>query len=165
MSSTDERVNKIEQILNDVSERVQKLEENMNEFKSGFKDVGVVEEETVTTPTPSSDVKEWVTNKEIKFKDKHGSRVTLSFDRIMKLLNEKIRKGDTTKSWGLIQSNLIGANSIDEVNKVIQENELKFYNNLIMGGRRTRRIRKGRVTKRRLKNRKIYKSRSHKKRH
>jgi len=114
---------------------------------------------------PTPDVKEWVTNKEIKFKDKYDSRVTLSFDRIMKLLNEKIRKRDTTKSWGLIQSNLIGANSIDEVNKVIQENELKFYNNLIMGGRRTRRIRKGRVTKRRLKNRKIYKSHSHKKRH
>ena len=165
MSSTDERVNKIEQILNDVSERVQKLEENMNEFKSGFKDVGVVEEENVETPMPTPDVKEWVTNKDIKFKDSQGSRVTLSFDRIITLLNEKIRKGDGNKSWGLVQSNLNGANSIDEVNKVIQDNELKFYNNLIMGGRRTRRVRKGRITKRRFKNRKNYKSRSHKKRH
>ena len=85
MSSTDERVNKIEQILNDVSERVQKLEENMNDFKSGFKDVGVVEEETISTPMPTPDVKEWVTNKEIKFKDSQGSRVTLSFDRLMKV--------------------------------------------------------------------------------
>jgi hypothetical protein len=162
MSSTDERVNKIEQILNDVSERVQKLEENMNEFKSGFRDVGVVEEETVTTPTPSSDVKEWVTNKDIKFKDSQGSRVTLSFDRIITLLNEKIRKGDGNKSWGLIQSNLNGANSIDEVNKVIQDNELTFSNNSIMGGRR---MRKGRITKRRVKNNKKTKSHSHKKRH
>jgi hypothetical protein len=161
MSSTDERVQIIEDKLNDVSQRVQKLEEGINEFKSGFKDVGVVEKETISTPMPTPDVKEWVTNKDIKFKDSQGSRVTLSFDRIMTLLNEKIRKGDGNKSWGLIQSNLIGANSIDEVNKVIQENELKFYNNLIMGGRR---IRKGRVTKRRLKNRKIYKSHSHKKR-
>jgi hypothetical protein len=161
MSSTDERVQIIEDKLNDVSQRVQKLEEGINEFKSGFKDVGVVEKETISTPMPTPDVKEWVTNKDIKFKDSQGSRVTLSFDRIMTLLNEKIRKGDGNKSWGLIQSNLIGANSIDEVNKVIQENELKFYNNLIMGGRR---IRKGRVTKRHVKNRKIYKSRSHKKR-
>jgi hypothetical protein len=162
MSSADEKVSKIEQILNDVSERVQKLEENMNEFKSGFKDVGVVEEETVTTPTPSSDVKEWVTNKDIKFKDSQGSRVTLSFDRIMKLLNEKIIKSDGNKSWGVIQSNLIGANSIDEVNKVIQDNELTFSNNSIMGGRR---MRKGRITKRRVKNNKKTKSHSHKKRH
>ena len=162
MSSTDERVNKIEQILNDVSQRVQKLEENMNEFKSGFKDVGVVEEETVTTPTPSSDVKEWVTNKDIKFKDSQGSRVTLSFDRIMKLLNEKIGKRDGNKSWGVIQSNLIDANSIDEVNKVIQDNELTFSSNSIMGGRR---MRKGRITKRRVKNNKKTKSHSHKKRH
>ncbi len=165
MSSTDERVNKIEQILNDVSQRVQKLEEGMNEFKSGFKDVGVVEEENVETPTPSSDVKEWVTNKDIKFKDSQGSRVTLSFDRIITLLNEKIRKGDGNKSWGLIQSNLNGANSIDEVNKVIQDNELKFYNNLIMGGRRTRRMRKRHTTRRLIKNRKIHKPHSHKKRH
>jgi len=165
MSSTDERVNKIEQILNDVSERVQKLEENMNEFKSGFKDVGVVEEENVETPMPTPDVKEWVTNKDIKFKDSQGSRVTLSFDRIITLLNEKIRKGDGNKSWGLVQSNLNGANSIDEVNKVIQDNELKFYNNLIMGGRRTRRMRKRHTTRRLIKNRKIHKSHSHKKRH
>jgi len=162
MSSTDERVNKIEQILIDVSERVQKLEENMNEFKSGFKDVGVVEEETISTPMPTPDVKEWVTNKDIKFKDSQGSRVTLSFDRIMKLLNEKIIKSDGNKSWGVIQSNLIGANSIDEVNKVIQDNELTFSNNLIMGGRR---MRKGRITKRRVKNNKKTKSHSHKKRH
>jgi hypothetical protein len=162
MSSTDERVNKIEQILNDVSERVQKLEQGMNEFKSGFKDVGVVEEETITTPMPTPDVKEWVTNKDIKFEDSHGNRVTLSFDRIMKLLNEKIIKSDGNKSWGLIQSNLIGANSIDEVNKVIQDNELTFSNNSIMGGRR---MRKGRITKRRVKNNKKTKSHSHKKRH
>jgi hypothetical protein len=164
MSSTDERVQIIEDKLNDVSQRVQKLEEGINEFKSAFKDVGVVEKETISTPMPTPDVKEWVTNKEIKFKDKYDSRVTLSFDRIMKLLNEKIRKRDTTKSWGLIQSNLNGANSIDKVNKVIQDNELKFYNNLIMGGRRTRRMRKSHITKRRLKNKKNYKSSSHKKR-
>jgi len=162
MSSADEKVSKIEQILNDVSERVQKLEENMNEFKSGFRDVGVVEEETISTPMPTPDVKEWVTNKDIKFKDSQGSRVTLSFDRIMKLLNEKIIKSDGNKSWGLIQSNLIGANSIDEVNKVIQDNELTFSNNSIMGGRR---MRKGRITKRRVKNNKKTKSHSHKKRH
>jgi len=168
MSSIEEKVNKIEKILNNVSERVEKLEEGINEYKIGMKDIEDVDdidtvEEIIETPMPTPDVKEWVTNKEIKFKDKYDSRVTLSFDRIMKLLNEKIKKGDGNKSWGLIQSNLIGANSIDEVNKVIQENELKFYNNLIMGGRRTRRIRKGRVTKRHVKNRKIYKS--HKKRH
>jgi len=162
MSSTDERVQIIEDKLNDVSQRVQKLEEGINEFKSGFKDVGVVEKETISTPMPTPDVKEWVTNKEIKFKDKYDSRVTLSFDRIMKLLNEKIRKRDTTKSWGLIQSNLIGANSIDEVNKVIKDNELTFSNNSIMGGRRMRR---GRSTKRRVKNNKKTKSHSHKKRH
>jgi len=162
MSSTDERVDKIEQILNDVSERVEKLEQGINEFKSGFKDVGDVEEETVMTPTPSSDVKEWVTNKDIKFEDSQGNRVKLSFDRIMTLLNDKINKGDANKSWGVIQSNLIGANSIDEVNKVIQDNELTFSNNSIMGGRRMRR---GRSTKRRVKNNKKTKSHSHKKRH
>jgi len=162
MSSADEKANKIEQILNDVSKRVEKLEQGINEFKIGFKDVGDVEEETVTTPTPSSDVKGWVTNKDIKFEDSQGNRVKLSFDRIMKLLNDKINKGDTTKSWGLIQSNLIDANSIDEVNKVIKYNELTFSNNSIMGGRR---IRKGRISKRRVKNNKKTKSHSHKKRH
>jgi hypothetical protein len=67
MNSSNEKANKIEQILNDVSKRVEKLEQGINEFKIGFKDVGDVEEETVTTPTPSSDVKGWVTNKDIKF--------------------------------------------------------------------------------------------------
>jgi len=145
--------------LDKIGSKVEKIQEGINKSKS------VGDEETISTPMPTPDVKEWVKNKEIKFKDSQGSWVTLSFDRIMTLLNEKIKKGDVNKSWGLIQSNLIGANSIDEVNKVIQKNKLKFYNNLIMGGRRTRRMRKGRVTKRRLKNRKNYKSRSHKKRH
>ena len=163
MISADEKVSKIEQILNDVSERVEKLKEGINEYKIGMKDIEDVEEETVTKPTP--DVKKWVTNKDIKFKDSQGSRVTLSFDRIMTLLNEKIRKGDGNKSWEVIRSNLNDANSEDEVNKVIQDNKLKFYNNLIMGGRRTRRMRKRHTTRRLIKNRKNHKSHSHKKRH
>lgn len=172
MISPDEKVKNIEQILNDVSERVKKLDEDISHFKSGFRDVGDVEdveEETVTTPTPSSDVKEWVTNRDIKFDDSKKNAVKLSFDRIMKLLNIQINKGDKNKPWGLIQSNLIGANSMDEIKKVIKENELIFSNNLIMGGRRTRRMRRGRITKRRVKNNKKTRShkkaRSHKKRH
>ena len=159
LTEINEQLINVSNDLDKIGSKVEKIQEGINKSKS------VGDEETISTPTSSSDVKEWVTNKDIKFKDSQGSRVTLSFDRIMTLLNEKIRKGDENKSWGLIQSNLIGANSIDEVNKVIQDNELKFYNNLIMGGRRTRRVRKGRITKRRFKNRKNYKSRSHKKRH
>ena len=71
--------------LDKIGSKVEKIQQGINKSKS------VGDEETISTPMPTPDVKEWVTNKDIKFKDSQGSRVTLSFDRIMKLLNEKIR--------------------------------------------------------------------------
>jgi hypothetical protein len=167
MSSSYEKANKIEQILNDVSKRVEKLDEDINYFKSGFKDVGDVEEETVMTPTP---VEPRDSPDDSRNPEYNGSKsmAQTQLDSLrpnrkpngqqLSSIQGKIRiRLDYLKNAGIPETD-------DEVIMLSDVLKGKFR-----GGRRTRRMRRGRITKRRVKNNKKTKShkkaRSHKKRH
>lgn len=168
MSSADEKVSKIEQILNDVSERVQKLEEGMNEFKSGFKDVGVVEEEEIIeTPTPTNprDSPDDSRNPEY-----NGSQpmVQTQLDSIRPNKKPNGQQVSSIQSKIRIRLDYLKKAGIPETNdEVIMLNDV--LKGKFRGGRRTRRMRKGRTIRRgriiHNKTKSHKKSHSHKKRH
>lgn len=149
MSSSDEKVNKIEQILNDVSERVEKLEQGINEFKSGFTESGSDDsrnpEYNGSKPMVQTQLDSIRPNRK-----PNGQQVNSIHDKI------RIRI-DYLKNAGIPETD----------DEVIMLNDVLKGN--FRGGRRTRRMRRGRSTKRRVtihnKTRSHKKARSHKKRH
>ena len=102
-----------------------------------------VKEETVKVD------KTWVDDKNKKFRDGDGGRVSLSFNRMMTLLDSNIKKGDTTKEWSSIKEKLVDANSLDEVQDVIDKYKMSFASNYIAGTRRRKRHGKKRTHRRR----------------
>ena len=93
--------------------------------------------------------KTWVDDKNKKFRDGDGGRVSLSFNRIMTLLDNNIKKGDTKKDWSSIKEKLTDANSVDGVQDVINNSKLSFSSNYIAGTRRRKRHGKKRTHRRR----------------
>ena len=93
--------------------------------------------------------KTWVDDKNKKFRDGDGGRVSLSFNRIMNLLDNNIKKGDTKKDWSSIKEKLTDANSVDGVQDVIDEYKITFSSNYVAGTRRRKRHGKKRTHRRR----------------
>jgi len=87
-------------------------------------------------------VKSWVDDKNKKFRDGAGGRVSLAFGRIMTLLDNNINKGNDKKDWAAIKKDLNNANSVDEVQDVIDRYKMSFTSNYVAGTRK-RRGRKG----------------------
>jgi len=86
-------------------------------------------------------VKSWIEDKNKKFKDGSGGRVSLAFGRIMTLLDNNINKGNDKKDWAAIKRDLNSANSVDEVQDVIDRYKMSFSANYVAGTRK--RSRKG----------------------
>jgi hypothetical protein len=97
--------------------------------------------ESVSEPVPElvSVNKTWVDDKNKKFRDGSGGRVSLSFSRIMSLLDSNLKKGDAKKDWATIKSMLMGANSTDEEQNIIDKYTQSFSSNYVSGTRRKRR--------------------------
>ena len=85
--------------------------------------------------------KPWQDDKTTKFYDGNNGRVSLSFPRIMMLIDGNISKGNVKKNWTSIKEQLLNATSVDQVKSVIQSNTLNFSSNSVSGG--TRKKRKG----------------------
>jgi len=84
----------------------------------------------------SAVVKSWVDDKNKKFKDGAGGRVSLAFGRIMTLLDNNIKKGDVKKDWESIKRDLNNANSVEEVQDVINRYNVSFAANYVAGTRK-----------------------------
>ena len=121
--------------LEDIQSQLNTIQEQVNELKNSKSEtvVEAVSEPVVETMSevisekPIS--KTWVTDKEIKFKDGDGGRVSLAFGRVMSHIDNNIKKGSTTKDWTTIKEKLIGANSENEVQDVINQYKVKFASN------------------------------------
>ena len=90
----------------------------------------------------------WIKDKTIKFNDGANGRVSLSFDRLLTLIDTAIKKGDTKKDWAVIKVALNGAESKDEVQDIIAKYKLNFASNYVAGTRRMKRHSKKRTSKR-----------------
>jgi hypothetical protein len=138
--------------LDDIQTQLNTIQEQVNELKNSTimsVSESVVEPvvETMTETVSEKPIsKPWVTNKEIKFKDGDGGRVSLAFSRVMSHIDNNIKKGSTTKDWTTIKEKLIGANSESEVQDVINQYKVKFASNYVLGGKTKR---KGKRSKRR----------------
>ena len=120
--------------------------ESLSSTSPGFETVAETVSEPYAEISPSEPEaseplvnKTWVDDKNKKFNSGDGGRVTLSFNRIMSLLDNNIKKGDTKKDWTTIKSRLINANSVDDVQSVVNEYKLSFSSNYVAGTRRKRR--------------------------
>jgi 5'-3' exonuclease len=102
-----------------------------------------LEQSSMSEPVmEASIVKSWVDDKNKKFRDGAGGRVSLSFSRIMTLLDNNINKGDVKKDWASIKRDLNNANSVEEVQNIIDRYMISFSANYVAGTRR-RKNRKG----------------------
>lgn len=143
--------------LDDIQSQLDSIQQQVNELKSNSSSTMSETEsmpETESLPevkeeTVKVDKSSWVDDKNKKFKDGNGGRVTLSFSRIMTLLDNNIKKGDTKKDWSAIKEKLTDANSVDEVQDVINDYKINFSSNYVAGTRRRKRYGKKRTHRRR----------------
>ena len=140
--------------LDDIQSQLNDLQSQLNDLKSSSS--SSMTEEAVVESMPEPMVEEsvkvdktWVDDKNKKFRDGDGGRVSLSFNRIMTLLDSNIKKGDSTKEWSSIKEKLVDANSLDEVQDVIDKYKMSFASNYIAGTRRRKRYGKKRTHRRR----------------
>ena len=146
--------------IDDIQSQVDSLQQQLNELKSSSSSsMGESMEEPMVESMEEPMVEEsvkidktWVDDKNKKFRDGDGGRVSLSFYRIMTLLDSIVKKGDTKKEgteWSIIKQKLVDANSVDEVQDVIDNAKLSFSSNYIAGTRRRKRYSKKRTHRRR----------------
>ena len=141
--------------LDDIQSQLNDLQSQLNDLKSSSSPSSSMTEETVVESMPEPMIesvkvdKTWVSDKDKKFRDGDGGRVSLSFSRIMTHLDSNIKKGDSTKDWTTIKQKLIDANSLDEVQDVIDKYKMSFASNYIAGTRRRKRHGKKRTHRRR----------------
>ena len=137
--------------LDDIQVQVDNIQQQLNELKNGSSSEESVTE-SKSEPMEEESVKvdkTWVEDKTKKFRDGAGGRVSLSFNRIMTLLDNNIKKGDTKKDWSIIKEKLTDANSVGEVQDVIDEYKVSFTSNYVAGTRRRKRHGKKRTHRRR----------------
>lgn len=137
--------------LNEVETKLLSIQEQAKEALDALKETkeNLEQSETETTapelessePEPESVSvnKYWTEDKTLKFKDGSGGRVMLSFPRIMALIENNINKGNTKKDWSSIKSKLSNANSVDEVQDVINDYKIAFSSNQVAGTRKRKR--------------------------
>ena len=143
--------------IDDIQSQVDSLQQQLNELKSSSSSsMGESMEEPMVESMEEPMVEEsvkidktWVDDKTKKFKDGDGGRVSLSYNRIMTLLDANVKKGDTKKDWSTIKEKLTDADSVDGVQDVIDDYKISFSSNYIAGTRRRKRHGKKRTHRRR----------------
>jgi hypothetical protein len=142
--------------IDDIQSQLDSIQQQVNELKGSSSSMSETESMPETESLPEVKEEEtvkvdktWVDDKNKKFRDGDGGRVSLSFSRMMTLLDSNIKKGDTTKEWSSIKEKLSDANSLDEVQDVIDNYKMSFASNYIAGTRRRKRHGKKRTHRRR----------------
>jgi len=144
------QLDSIQQQVNELkSSSSSSMSESMSEPMSEPMSDSMPETESMPEEPVKVDKSSWVDDKTKKFRDGAGGRVSLSFNRIMTLLDNNIKKGDTKKNWATIKEKLIDANSVGEVQDVINNYKISFASNYVAGTRRRKRHGKKRTHKRR----------------
>ena len=127
--------------LDDIQTKLDNIQQEVNELKSrSTSSMTSSSMPSESMPSESMPVdKSWQDNKDIKFADGNRGRVTLSFPRIMMLLDKNINSGNTTKNWSSIKDQLLDATSTDEVKNIIKTSGMNFSGNSVSGGTRKKR--------------------------
>lgn len=94
-------------------------------------------------------IRSWHNDKNTKFKDGAGGRVSLSFPRIITLIDNNINKGNTNKDWVSIKKELNDASSISDVQDIINKYKISFSSNYVAGTRKRRRVGKRKTHRKR----------------
>jgi hypothetical protein len=148
-----ERLDDIQSQLNDIQSQLNEMKSSSSSSMSDSMPESMTESMTDSMSEPMMESvkvdKTWVNDKNKKFRDGDGGRVSLSFNRIMTLLDTNIKKGDKTKDWSTIKEKLTDANSLDELQDVIDKYKMNFGSNYIAGTRRRKRHGKKRTHRRR----------------
>ena len=130
--------------IEDIQTQLDNIQQQVNEIKnsSSISTTEIIESlpEVMSAPISKSKpvMKTWVLDKTDKFNDGNSGRVTLAFGRIITLLDNNIKKGDTKKDWMIIKEKLNNANTRDEVQDIINEYKMNFSSNLVAGTKRRR---------------------------
>jgi hypothetical protein len=145
-----DKLDDIQRQLDDIQKQVNDLKNNSgSSMDSLMPETSVQEtytpEKTIIEETVS---KTWQDDKNLKFKDGSGGRVQLSFPRIMTLINNNLSKGNTNKDWATIKQKLNDANSVSQVQDVINEYKISFSSNYVAGTRKKRRGGRRKTSKR-----------------
>jgi hypothetical protein len=128
--------------IEDIQTQLDSIQQQINEMKNPGSSSSSTTEIMEILPEPilktKPVMKTWVLDKTDKFNDGNSGRVTLAFSRIITLLDNNIKKGDTKKDWMMIKQKLNDANSRDEVQDIIKEYKINFSSNYVAGTKRRR---------------------------
>lgn len=134
-----------------IASSIQNLENKLNAVQTSLDNL---KQKLNVSPAMQPEMQEeipkpWQNNKDIKFKDGEGGRVTLSFPRIIMLIDKNIQQNNTNKPWAEIKDKLLEAKSIQEVQSEINQYSIRFSSNYVGGTRKKRRGGKRRRTSKR----------------
>jgi hypothetical protein len=138
--------------LDDIQKQLDNIQEEVNNLKSSTL-TSVSDEFTEESPIMEEPMKEvinktWVDDKNKKFNDGAGGRVSLSFPRLISLIDTNISKGNTKKDWTTIKKELNDAESVNGVQDIINKYSISFSSNYVAGTRKRRRHGKRRTHRR-----------------
>jgi hypothetical protein len=126
--------------IEDIQTQLDSIQQQINQMKNSGSSSTTEIIETLPEPILKTKpvMKTWVLDKTDKFNDGNSGRVTLAFSRIITLLDNNIKKGDTKKDWMIIKEKLNNANSRNEVQDIIKEYKINFSSNYVAGTKRRR---------------------------
>jgi seryl-tRNA synthetase len=136
----DEDIAALEIKLNKLQTSFNEIKERQNNTSSQVDQSATTQETPAQNESPAQNVvsKPWQEDKNIKFKDGQGGRVTLSFPRIILFLDNNIKQNNTNKDWPTIKAKLLGAESVKDVQDQINLYRIRFSANSIGGTRKKR---------------------------
>jgi len=82
-------------------------------------------------------------NRDTRYNNGTGGRVTLMLPRLDALVQANINSGKTNKNWIQIQQELFKAQTPAQVQQIINNNQINFTSNSVSGGTKKRRRRGG----------------------
>jgi hypothetical protein len=135
--------NSLDELKSDLS--VKNSEPMVEEEPEKFVAEGVEEKSETTKSIPNP----LLQDKDTKYEPGMPGRVKLSFPRIIMLIDNNIKSGNTSKNWDLIKSTLLDATNKNDVQTIIKENQIRLSANSVGGTRKKRRGgKRGRTHKR-----------------
>jgi hypothetical protein len=140
-------IESIQSKLKDVQNSLDELKSELSVKNSEPMPMSMPEAETM--PDAESMPNPLLGDKDTKYEPGVPGRVKLSFPRIIMLIDNNIKSGNTSKNWASIKSQLLDATNKNDVQSIIKENQIRLSANSVGGTKKKRRGgKRGRTHKR-----------------
>ena len=139
---------KLKDVQNSLDELKSEISVKNSMSMSASEPMSMSEPEPMSASEPEPMQNPLLQDKVTKYEPGTFGRVKLSFPRIITLIDNNIKMGNTKKNWTAIKSQLLAATNKNDVQSIIKENQISLSSNSVGGTKKRRRMGKRRTHKR-----------------